>query len=119
MMDNVTILQDATISTWISNINVYKYSNIKYWIHKIPIHDNWVMTTFNYDLTNIDLKTTDLHTAEERASIMMRTKTNMVLNAISTLTTFTRKIRKNTIQLSPQVNKSIIEFTSKIRQFNI
>ena len=117
MMDTVNV-QDATISTWIHDINVYVYCDIKYWVHKIPIKDNWVLTNFNYDLTNIDLKTTDLHIAEQRAKVMIRTKTNMLQNAINTLTTFTKVIRRKSIQLSPDINKHLIDFTSKIRQFN-
>lgn len=116
MMNN-KILQEATISSWIHDINIYTYGNIKYWIHKIQITDNWQLTNFNYDLTNLDLKTTDLHTAEERAVIMIRTKTNRLLNAINSLTSFTKKIHKKSIHLSPEINKSLIDFTSKLKSF--
>lgn len=115
---NIVNIQDATVSSWISEINIYRYGNLKYWIHKIPITDNYVMTNFNYDLTNIDLKTTDLKVAEERSAVIMRSKTNVLMSAISTLTTFTKSIRRKSIQLTPDVNRSLIDFTSKIKQFN-
>lgn len=115
---NTVNVQEATISQWVHDINIYTYNNIKYWIHKIPVHDNWVMTNFNFDLTNIDLKTTDLRTAEQRATVMMRTKNNALQNAINTLTVFTKVIRRKSIQLSPSINKSLIDFTSKLRQYH-
>lgn len=119
MNNNVT--HEATISNWIRDVNLYTYNGVKYWIHKIPIHDNWVLTNFAYDLTNIDLKTVDLKIAEQRSQVMLKTKHTMLQNAISTLTNFTdfiKKKSKRSLLLSPQLSKTVIDFTSKINKFH-
>ena len=55
------------MDNWLQNLNSYKYHNTTYWIHKIKISNNWVLTTFVGDLTNIDLGTTNLKKAKNQA----------------------------------------------------
>jgi hypothetical protein len=112
-------LSDVTVSSWIYDINTYKLKRLTYWIHKIQISNNWYMTNFNYNLTNIDLKTTDIEIAEKRSIVIMNSKTNIISNAITKLNIFSRKLSNKSIELTPELSKTVIDFTSKLSNFNI
>lgn len=111
-MDNISeVLKSVNVSDWIYNVNEYRTKSFTYWIHKTSdSKGSWLFTNFNFNLTNLDLKTDDLLTAEKRAIIILKTKMNYLDNFISNLTKFTKKIRTNTIKLTP-------EFTKKVENF--
>lgn len=112
---NLNMLNDIMVSSWVSDIQIYTHKNITYWIHKIKISDNWFMTNFNYNLTNVDLKTIDIDVAENRSLIIINNKINIISNAINTLSSFTKRFSKNSLYFSPELHKSVIDFTEKIR----
>lgn len=68
------------ISDWLYDINIITKEDITYWIHKTQINPVWQLTNFNYNITNLDLKTYDLDIAMQRSIIIIKNKINLIKN---------------------------------------
>ena len=111
------ISQDVTISDCIFDINDYHYRKVKYWLHKtIDSKDSWVLTNFNFNITNMPLKTDDLSLARKRAEIVINTKISQIDSFISKLTRLTRRLQRNYIQVSPEFSKEVAFFETKLKK---
>jgi len=112
------VTKDVTCTEWIYDINDYKFKSMKYWIYHSQLKSNtWFLGNFNFNLTDVDLRTNNLECAEQRALVILNTKHNRLNSAISTLSRFTNKFRRNSIKLSPQINENLITFADNIKNF--
>lgn len=111
------LTSDVTCSEWLYDLNTYTFKSMKYWIYRSQIGNSWYMSNFNFNLTDIDLKTTNLDIAEKRAYIILNTKYNRLNSAISTLTRLGNRIRRKSLKLSPQINENLINFADNMKNF--
>jgi len=102
---------------WIKDVNSYKLNDIMYWIHRTEeSKNNWLLTNFNYNITNLDLKTDDLALGEQRSLLILRNKIFIVNNAIDTISQMTDKYKKNR-SISPNLTSNLIKFADQIKFF--
>lgn len=100
---------NMTLSDWVYDVNIYKYKDISYWIHKVANSDNWLLTNFNFNLTNFNLLTIELDIGQERAIMILNTKIIHINQAIENLKTYTGEIKKQSIKYKPSNNKILLE----------
>lgn len=107
---------DVQITEWVYDIRTYKYKNLKFNIYKNKITDDttYYLSNFNFNITNVNLKSQDIDTALNRAIIILNTKICKLDNALSTLSRLSSKIRRNYIKITPLINKNVIDFSDKI-----
>ena len=115
-------MKSTKVNPWIYDINTCRLivddETINYWIHRTEKSiDHWLLTNFNYNITNLNLKTNDLETAKQRAILIIKNKHYSINNAIDTISQFTNKYRKNNVKLSNKTTLNILKFANQIKHF--
>ena len=122
-MDNINTskdLMDVVVSNWLYDVSIYNTKGVTYLIHKTQEQQhNWLFTNFNFNLTNIDLKTADIKIAEKRAIVILNTKMSHIDRFITSLTKLTKKIKRNSIRLSPEFTKRVENFIDSLESTGI
>jgi len=110
------LTRDIMCSQWINDINTYKYKSMTFWIYKSQLKENtWFMSNFNFNLTDIDLKTPELEIALNRSHIILNTKYTRLDSAISTLSKLTKRVKRKSIRISPRINENLIQLAENVK----
>ena len=112
---SVNELDKVMVSDFVLDINYLKSFDISYWVHKTQDSDGyWLLTNFNYNITNHNLKTKEFGIAKQRARIIINSKRSFINKAINNLTLFTKKINRKEIHANHTLSHEIIKFTDNL-----
>lgn len=101
-------------TSYIYDVNIKQIKGCKCWIYRhVDYEDTYLLSNFDFNISNYDLITNDLQVAINRASVVMSAKTAR-LSKITKLTTKTQhgymKISKNECVDIESISKNVSKF---------
>lgn len=107
------------INEWLIDMKYFTMKNVSYYIYKTPISKNvYLLSNLNFNITDLNLKTNNLHVAKKRAEIIINNKIITFDNAVNKLSRLTNRLKKKSCKYMPQMTDLIFDINEDIENIN-